>query len=114
RDKYVYYPGQVALPDGACPPVLNKSFSIYADIEIPPSGAEGMIITQGGMTGGYGLYLREGKAHFVYNLLALERFTITSQPLPQGKVTLSVHVAYAGQPGELGKPATVTLTANGT
>src|SRR5581483_978761 len=113
RNKYVYYPGQVALPDGACPPVLNKSFSITADVELPDAGAEGMVITQGGLTGGYGLYLRGGKAHFVYNLLALERFTISSGPLPKGKVALAVEFAYHGQPGEFGRPATVTLTANG-
>lgn len=114
RKKFEYFPGQVGLPDGACPPVLNKSFSISADIEIPDRGAEGMIITQGGLTGGYGLYLRDGKAHFVYNLLALQRFTTTSEPLPKGKMTLTVDVAYQGKPGEFGKPAIVTLSANGT
>jgi arylsulfatase len=113
RNKYVYYPGQIALPDGASPPVLNKSFSVTADIEIPDAGTEGMIFTHGGLTGGYGIYLREGKAHFVYNMLAIERFTITSEALPKGKVALAVNVAYEGKPGELGKPATVTITANG-
>lgn len=113
RNRYVYYPGQVALPDGACPPVLNKSFSITADIEVPEKGAEGIIITQGGLTGGYGLYLRDGKVHFVYNLLALERFTTTSEPLPRGKMSVAVDFKYEGMPGGFGKPAAVTLTANG-
>jgi arylsulfatase len=113
RDKFVYYPGQIALPDGASPPVLNKSFSVTADLEIPDVGAEGMVFTHGGLTGGYGIYLRDGKAHVVYNMLAIERFTITSDPLPHGKVALAVNFAYEGKPGELGKPATVTITANG-
>ncbi|QDU23835.1 arylsulfatase [Urbifossiella limnaea] len=113
RDKYVYYPGQIALPDGACPPVLNKSFSVTADIEVPEKGAEGMVLTQGGLTGGYGLYLREGKAHFVYNMLATERFTITSEELPRGNVALAMNLTYEGKAGERGKGATVTLTANG-
>ncbi|MBX7075376.1 MAG: arylsulfatase [Pirellulales bacterium] len=113
RDSYTYYPGQIALPDGAAPPVLNKSFSVTARIDIPDQGAEGMIFTHGGLTGGYGIYLRDGKAHFVYNMLAIERFTITSAPLPKGKVALVMQLAYQGKPGELGKPATVTLTANG-
>ncbi|MFO0807795.1 MAG: arylsulfatase [Gemmataceae bacterium] len=113
RNRYVYYPGQVGLPDGASPPVLNRSFTVTAGIDIPERGAEGMIITQGGLTGGYGLYLRDGKAHFVYNLLALERFTITSDPLPKGKVALAAEFAYDGKPGELGKGGTLTLTANG-
>lgn len=113
RNRFVYYPGQMALPDGASPQVLNKSFSVTADIEIPDVGAEGMIFTHGGLTGGYGIYLRDGKAHFVYNMLAIERFTIASEVLPKGKVALNVNVAYDGKPGERGKSATVTITANG-
>ncbi len=113
RNRFVYFPGQIALPDGASPPVLNRSFSVIADVEIPEKGAEGMIYTHGGLTGGFGLYVRGGKAAFVYNMLALERYTITSGPLPTGKVSLGVEVAYEGRPGERGKPAAVTLTANG-
>src|SRR6185503_6920337 len=53
----VYYPGQIGLPPEASPRVLNKSWSITAEIEVPDAGAEGMIVTQGGIVGGYGLYL---------------------------------------------------------
>jgi arylsulfatase A-like enzyme len=113
RKQYLYFPGQVGLPDGASPPILNKSFSVVSDIEIPDTGAEGMVFTHGGLTGGYGIYLRDGKAHFVYNMLAIERYTITSETLPKGKVKLAVNVAYEGKPGELGKSAAVTITANG-
>jgi arylsulfatase len=113
RSQFVYFPGQIALPDGASPPVLNKSFSVTAELDIPEQGAEGMVMNHGGLTGGYGIYLREGKAHLVYNMLAIERFTITSDPLPKGKVTLVADFVYDGKPGERGKPAMVTLTANG-
>jgi Sulfatase len=113
RKSYVYYPGQIALPDGASPQVLNKSFSVTADLEIPEAGAEGMVYTHGGMTGGYGIYLRDGRAHFVYNMLAVERTTIASEILPKGKVALTAHFSYEGKPGEFGKPATVTIDANG-
>ncbi len=112
RNRFVYYPGQIALPDGASPPVLNKSFRITAEIEIPETGADGMIYTHGGLTGGFGLYLKERKAHFVYNMLAIERFKISSGPLPTGKVTLVVDLVYEGKPGEVGKAAMVRLLAN--
>jgi arylsulfatase A-like enzyme len=70
---------------------------------------------QGGIVGGYGLYLRQGKPTFVYNYLALERTTVAATaPLPAGKVQLKVDVAYQGGPKELGKAATVTMTVNGT
>ena len=114
RKSFTYYPGQIALPDGASPPVLNKSFTITAHVEIPESGAEGMIYTHGGLTGGLGLYLRDGKAHFVYNMLALERYTVVSTDvLPKGKTVLGVDLVYEGRPGERGKSAQVTMTANG-
>jgi arylsulfatase len=112
--KIIYYPGQIGLPPEASPRVLNKSWTITADIQIPDSGAEGMIVTHGGIVGGYGLYVREGKLTFVYNYLSLERTTIAAtQPLPKGKVQLKVDFAYQGAPKELGKAAVVILTANG-
>jgi arylsulfatase len=113
RKTFTFYPGQIALPDGASPPVLNKSFSVTADIDIPATGGDGMIYTHGGLTGGFGIYLKEGKANFVYNMLALDRYVITSEPLPAGKSTLEVDFKYLGQPGQFGKGASVTLTANG-
>jgi arylsulfatase len=115
RTAFTYYPGQVALPNDAAPRILNKSWSLTAIIDVPAFGAEGMIATHGGLVGGYGLYVRDNKPTYVYNLLALDRFTIRSdQPLPTGKVEIKVEFAYQGKPGELGKPATVNMLVNGT
>jgi Sulfatase len=114
RKTFTYYPGQVALPNEAAPRILNKSWSLVADIEVLESGVEGMIATHGGLVGGYGLYVREGKPTFVYNYLALERYTVAgADPLPKGKVQIKVDFAYGGKPGELGKGATVTMFVNG-
>jgi arylsulfatase A-like enzyme len=114
RTVFTYYPGQLGLPNDAAPRILNKSWTLTADVEVPDAGAEGMIVTHGGLVGGYGLYLRDGKPTFVYNYLALDRFTIAGQqPLPKGKVQLTVDFVYQGKTEERGKGATVTLTANG-
>ena len=113
--RITYYPGQIGLPPEGSPRVLNKSWSITADVVIPDDGAEGMIVTDGGIVGGFGLYLRQSKPTFVYNYLSLERTTIAAtQPLRKGKVELKMDFAYQGGPKELGKAAVVTLTANGT
>lgn len=113
-NKLVYYPGQTALPNEASPRVLNKSWKVSADIEVPANGAEGMIVTQGGLVGGYGLYVKDNKPSFVYNYLALERPVFSSnEPLPAGKVNVVVDVRYEGKPGERGKPARVTMLVNG-
>jgi arylsulfatase len=114
RKSFTYYSGQVALPNEAAPRFLNKSWTLTADVEVPESGAEGMIATHGGLVGGYGLYVREGRPTFVYNYLALERPTIAGkEALPKGKVKLAIDFKYEGTPEERGKPATVTMSVNG-
>ena len=73
-----------------------------------------MIVTQGGLEGGYGLYLREGKPTFVYNLLTLERPTIAArEPVHAGKAKVVVDFAYDGRDGERGKGGTITIKVNG-
>ena len=47
----------IGTPKSAAPDILNKSYVITAEVEIPEGGAEGMIVTEGGRFGGYGLFL---------------------------------------------------------
>ena len=63
-----------AFPSAMRPSILDKDYTITAEVTVPEGGAEGMIVTLGGRFGGYGLYLLKGKPVFVYNLLDLERF----------------------------------------
>ncbi|MCF7750725.1 arylsulfatase [Bacillus subtilis subsp. subtilis] len=112
RRSMTYYPGVVALPDAASPPMCNKSWTITAQIDVPADNANGMIITHGGLEGGYGLYLREGRPSFVYNYLSIDRPTFTAKdPLPAGPTTLVVDFTYDG--GGMGKGGRFTLSANG-
>lgn len=112
RTKATYYEGMKQLSSEACLPMLNKSWKIDADVILLDGKAEGMIITHGGLEGGYGLYMREGKPVFVYNFLSVERTTIAAEEaLPAGQTRLTVDFAYDG--GGMGKGATITLFANG-
>ena len=61
------------IPGGAAVNLLNKSYTITAEVDIPEGGAEGMIHTNGGRFGGYGFYLLKGKPVFLWNLLDLKR-----------------------------------------
>src|SRR5215469_1217776 len=68
------YSGKITgIPYGDAPSLLNASYTITADIEVPQGGAEGMINTNGGRFGGYGFYLLKGKPTFTWNLLGLKR-----------------------------------------
>jgi arylsulfatase len=111
RKTMTYYPGTIGLPDAASPNMTNKSWTITADIEVPAKG-NGMIVTHGGLEGGYGLYLHDGKLSFVYNYLAIERSSFTSKEmLAKGKNKIVVDFAYDG--GGMGKGGKITMTANG-
>ena len=111
RTKMIYYAGTIGLPDAASPPMCNKSWTITADLELTDDSTNGMIITHGGLEGGYGLYLRNGKPTFVYNFLSMERPTFTgADALPKGKVQLVVDFVYGGG---MGKGGQITMTANG-
>ena len=113
RKIFTYYAGQVGLPNEAAPRVLNKSWKITADVETS-GGTDGMIITQGGLVGGYGLYVKDGKPTFVYNYLDVVRTNISGKTaLPKGKSKITVDFNYGGKAGELGKGASVILSVNG-
>lgn len=112
RTRATYYPGMLALPDAACLPMLNKSWTITAQIEVGNDTAEGMIITHGGSEGGYGLYLKAGRPTFVYNYLGVERPSFSGDtPIGKGKATVGVRFDYDG--GGMGKGGTVTLSVDG-
>ena len=107
------YSGEMAgLPVGDAPSILNKSYTITAEVEIPQGGAEGMLATLGGRFGGYGLYLLKGKPVFTYNFVDLERFRwegVTA--LTPGKHTIVFDFKYDG-PGP-GKSGTGVLSVDG-
>jgi len=106
------------VPKSAAPNILNKAYTITAEVEIPKGGAEGMIVTEGGRFGGYGLFLSKGefgigrgKVVFLYNLLDLKRTVWEGPELEAGKHTI-VFDFKPDEPG-LGKAGTGVLYVNG-
>ena len=112
RSLFTFYSGQVRIPEGSAPDMKNKSFKISAEVEIPEGGAEGVIATQGGRFNGWGLYILAGKLTFHYNLVGVERTSITAPAqLVGGEHTVVVDFNYDG-PG-IGKGGTATLLVDG-
>ncbi|MCG6908091.1 MAG: arylsulfatase [Desulfobacteraceae bacterium] len=73
RTEFVYTRPMVGLPQGDSPALLNTSYTITADIDVPQSGADGVILTSGGRFAGYGFYLLKSKPVFLWNLVDLKR-----------------------------------------
>ena len=112
RTEFTYSGELSGLPVGNAPSILNRSYTITADVEIPQNGAEGMLVTLGGRFGGYGLYVLKGKPVFTYNLVDLERFRWEGQqPLAPGKHTIVFDFKYDG-PG-FGKGGNGVLSVDG-
>jgi hypothetical protein len=118
RTDFNYSGGLTGVPASAAPSILNKSYTITAEVEIPNGGAEGMIVTEGGRFGGYGLFLskgvagiRSGKPVFLYNLLNLKRTIWSGPELGAGKHTIVFDFKSDG-PG-LGRGGTGVLSVDG-
>src|SRR5205823_15079863 len=73
RTEFVYTRPMVGLPQGDSPFLLDSSYTITADIEVPEGGTEGMILTSGGRLAGSGSYLLKGKPVFLWNMVDLKR-----------------------------------------
>ena len=83
------YPNLLRLPEGAAPDLKHKSHTITAKVRVPEGGADGMLFTQGGRFAGYGLYVKDGKLVYHYNLAGVERYTVESEDIiPTGDVSL--------------------------
>ncbi len=123
RTEFVYTKPMVGLPQGDSPSILNSSYTITADIEVPAEGAEGMILTSGGRFAGYGFYLLKGKPVFLWNLVDLKRIRWeASEALTPGKHTVEFDFKYDGlgvgtlafnNMSGLGRPGTGMLKVDG-
>jgi arylsulfatase A-like enzyme len=122
RTEFTYYPGMIRIPEANAPDIKNKSFHIAADVEIPKSGADGVLVTQGGRFGGWGLLVLDGKPMFAYaftnqdgdkypNQKKSKTRIAGGEKLLPGKHTISFDFAYDG--GGIGKGGRGTLTVDG-
>lgn len=99
RNQYTFYPNLSVVPIGSTPMVFNRPHSIIADVDIPDGGAEGVLLAQGGIAGGYVLYVQDSKLHYIHNYLGLEEYKVTSTiDVPTGTTTLRYEFEPTGEP----------------
>lgn len=108
----ILFGGMGRLSENSVISVKNKSHAVTAEVEVPDSGAEGVIITQGGNIGGWSLYAKDGKLKYCYNLLGVNYFYVEADSaLPAGEHQVRMEFAYDG--GGLGKGGTASLFVDG-
>jgi arylsulfatase A-like enzyme len=111
-NRQLLFGGMGRLTENSIINYKNKSHAVTAEIVVPPSGAEGVIVAVGGIIGGWSLYAKDGKPKYQYNFYGLNRYTIegTSQ-IPPGTHQVRMEFKYDG--GGIAKGGTVTLYVDG-
>ncbi len=109
----LFFAGMGRLSENSVVSIKNKSFSVTTEVDVPDSGADGVIIAQGGRFGGWAVYFKDGTAKFVYNALGIYEYATTADtPIAAGKHQVRMEFAYDG--GGLAKGGDVTLYYDGT
>ena len=105
--------GMGALNENGVINIKNKSHSITAQLIIPEGKpANGVILSQGGIGGGWMFYVKDGKPMYLYNFVGLHQTVIEStQALTAGTHQVRMEFAYDG--GGLAKGGNVTLYIDG-
>jgi arylsulfatase A-like enzyme len=108
----ILFSGMGRLTENAVVNIKNKSYSVTAEVVVPESGANGVIIAQGGGFNGWSLYARDGKLKYCYNLLGVKLFyTESDKPIPEGQRQVRMEFKYDG--GGLAKGGNVLLYVDG-
>jgi arylsulfatase len=109
RQRSVFYPGMARIDRFSAPDITDRSYTITAEVTIPESGAEGVLLASGARFGGYVLYVRGGHLVYEYAFSERERFVVRSDgPLPTGDLRLGYAFRRTGP-----KQGTGTLLVNG-
>lgn len=110
--RQILFGGMGRLTESSIVNFKNKSHAITAEVVVPPAGAAGVIVAQGGLTGGWSLYTKAGKPKYCYNFYGVNHYTIEgTMAIPPGTHQVRMEFAYDG--GGLAKGGTVTLYVDG-
>jgi arylsulfatase len=97
RSRYVYYPGMARIDRLSAPYITDRSWRLTAEVEIPPAGAEGVLLAAGSRFAGHVLYLRDGRLVYEYAYSTAVRHAIRSAtPVPAGSRVLGYEFRRTG------------------
>jgi arylsulfatase len=97
---------------GMVPRVSGRSYAIEAELTVPGTGAEGVVVANADFIGGFGLWVDgNGMLNHTYSFLGVETYKQTStEKIPAGDVT--VKMLFEADKPKPGTGGTVTLWAN--
>ena len=74
------------------PRIYGRSYSIEAEVEVPESGAQGVLVAHADFIGGFSLWVDgDGKLIHTYSSLGVEQYKqVSDTPIPTGKVKIKM------------------------
>jgi len=132
RTRFEYRPGGGMVPEAVAVDVKRRSHTITAEVEIPPNGAEGVLLAMGGILGGYTLFVQDGRLQYVHNFVGRREDHLVAtveltpgphtlgfeyrcdEPFGGGRAVLTVDGAVVGE-GEIERftPVRFSITGSG-
>jgi hypothetical protein len=93
------YEGMIGMKENAFINTKNISYSITAEVEVPATGATGVILAQGGTHSGWSLYVKNGTPKFAYNYLGnITMIASTDSMLPVASPLATILFTTVGSP----------------
>jgi arylsulfatase len=94
---WTYFGNNVWLPEPVGPQLFPRGHTVTAELSIPMGGAEGVVTCAGSFSGGWSLYVKDGKPVFRYTFFEIGDVTIPgTAALPEGKATLKTEFTPDG------------------
>jgi arylsulfatase A-like enzyme len=98
RSRYEYRPGTAAVPEVVAVNVRNRDHVVTADVVVPDSGAEGVLIAQGSRLGGWTLFVQAERFVYVHQFVGAEQHRIEAAVrLAPGRHELVFRFARTGE-----------------
>ena len=119
RRKYIYYPGAQVVPVDAAPHLCNVAHSVSVHANVPKGGAEGVLLSMGGVDGGFSFYIKNRKLVYGYNYVADRHFKVQSNGgggVPEGDHIFGFEFTPTDRAGARqgrGVPAKIKLFVDG-
>ncbi|MCA9211378.1 MAG: arylsulfatase, partial [Planctomycetales bacterium] len=111
RKHVTFFPGMVRLPEGSGPKFSNVSHKVSVAIEMADLDESGVLFCVGGDTGGFSVFVENGKLGYHYNYFDVERYEARSkESIPTGASNLGFE--FQNQTNKPGGPAAVNLLIN--
>ncbi len=103
REEFVYFaPGAVRIAEKSSAPVKNRAHTIETILEVT-GDEQGVLVAVGGMTGGFALYVKDGRVWYDYNYLNGVHYILESPVLEAGTTEVKFNFIKTQEFGGLGQ-----------